>query len=117
MIEQIVSGLADACRAHGCALIGGETALGFVFDPRYRDFPFAALTMATVPLAVLAFLNRHTNGVRQIPESVFAGLLTLSAIYVAINEGFANWQSDWTCAIYLLLAATLSLARGAQIRE
>ena len=30
-------------------LIGAETALGFVFDPRYRDFPFAALTMAVVP--------------------------------------------------------------------
>src|SRR5450631_1583948 len=25
-------------------LIGAETALGFVFDPRYHDFPFAALT-------------------------------------------------------------------------
>ena len=25
-----------------------QSALGFVFDPRYRDFPFAALTMAAV---------------------------------------------------------------------
>ena len=32
-------------------LIGAETALGFVFDPRYRDFPFAALTMAVVPFS------------------------------------------------------------------
>ena len=32
-------------------LIGAETALGFAFDPRYRDFPFAALTMAVVPFA------------------------------------------------------------------
>src|SRR3954471_8607646 len=28
------------------AVIAAETALGFAFDPRYRDFPFAALSMA-----------------------------------------------------------------------
>ena len=32
-------------------LIAVETALGFVFDPRYKDFPFAALTMAVLPFA------------------------------------------------------------------
>ncbi|HWP85270.1 MAG TPA: phosphoribosylformylglycinamidine cyclo-ligase [Terriglobia bacterium] len=37
VIEQIVAGLADACRAHGCALIGGETAQmpGFYADGEY----------------------------------------------------------------------------------
>ncbi len=37
VIEQIVSGLADACRAHKCALIGGETAEmpGFYADGEY----------------------------------------------------------------------------------
>ena len=37
VIEQIVLGLADACRAHGCALIGGETAEmpGFYADGEY----------------------------------------------------------------------------------
>src|SRR3954454_24364452 len=34
-------------------LIGVETALGFVFDPRYRDFPFAALSMAVVPFTMV----------------------------------------------------------------
>ncbi len=34
-------------------LIGAQSALGFVFDPRYKDFPFAALTMAVVPFAAL----------------------------------------------------------------
>src|SRR5712664_1766214 len=53
------------------ALIGSETALGFVFDPRYRDFPYAALTMAVVPLAML-MLNRPQTGVRPIAEAVFA---------------------------------------------
>src|ERR1700756_3286851 len=57
------------------AVIGSETALGFVFDPRYRDFPFAALTMAVVPFAALMLLNRPKEGVRPIAEAVFAGLL------------------------------------------
>ena len=37
-------------------VIACETALGFVFDPRYRDFPFAALTMAVVPFWMLMAL-------------------------------------------------------------
>lgn len=95
------------------ALIGSETALGLVFDPRYRDFPFAALTMAVVPFATL-LLNRPQQGERPIAESVFAGLLAVSALYVSINEGGQNWQSLWTCAIYALFAITLWRARVAQ---
>jgi exo-beta-1,3-glucanase (GH17 family) len=95
------------------ALIGSETALGFVFDPRYRDFPYAALTMAVVPFACL-MLNRPQEGRRPIAESVFAGLLAGSAVYIGINEGRDNWQSLWTCAIYLLFAITLWRARVAQ---
>src|SRR6201996_1803036 len=94
-------------------LIGSETALGFVFDPRYRDFPFASLTMAVVPFACL-MLNRPQDGRRPIAESAFAGLFAISAVYVGINEGGANWQSLWTCAVYLLLALTLWRARAAQ---
>jgi glucan 1,3-beta-glucosidase len=93
-------------------LIGTETALGFVFDPRYRDFPFAALTMAVVPLATLMLLNRPQEGVRPIAEAVFAGLLAGSALYTVFNEGAANWQSIWTCAVYALLAVTLWRARA-----
>jgi exo-beta-1,3-glucanase (GH17 family) len=96
-------------------LIGSQTALGFVFDPRYKDFPFAALTMATVPFAALMLLNRPQAGPRPITEAVFAGLLAVSAIYTGFNEGSDNWQSLWTCAIYLLLAVTLWQARVAQI--
>jgi hypothetical protein len=98
-------------------LIGAETALGFVFDPRYRDFPFAALTMAVLPFAGLMLVNRPQSGVRPIAESVFAGVLVLSAIYVGFNEGANNWQSLWTCAIYLLFGVTLWRARVAQIPE
>jgi glucan 1,3-beta-glucosidase len=95
------------------ALIGSETALGFVFDPRYRDFPYAALTMAVVSFACL-MLNRPQEGRRPIAESVFAGLLAGSAVYIGFNEGRDNWQSLWTCAIYLLFAITLWRARVAQ---
>jgi len=97
-------------------LIGAETALGFVFDPRYRDFPYASLTMAVVPFATL-LLNRPQKGVRPIAEAAFAGLLALSALYIGFNEGPQNWQSLWTCAIYALFAVTLWRARAEQIPE
>jgi exo-beta-1,3-glucanase (GH17 family) len=94
-------------------LIGSETALSFVFDPRYHDFPYAALTMAVVPFVTL-MLNRPQAGVRPIAEAVFAGLLAIASVYVAFNEGRDNWQSLWTCAIYVLLAITLWQARAVQ---
>jgi len=94
-------------------LIAGETALGFAFDPRCRDFPYASLTMAVVPFACL-MLNRPQSGPRPIAEAGFAGLLAIAAIYVGVNEGRDNWQSMWTCAGYLLLAFTLWRARGVQ---
>jgi hypothetical protein len=96
-------------------LIGVETALGLVFDPRYKDFPFAALTMAVVPLSKLMLLNRPQEGVRPIAESVFAGVLAGSALYTVFNEGPDNWQSVWTCMMYFLLAVTLWRARAVQI--
>lgn len=95
------------------ALIGSETALGFVFDPRYRDFPFASLTMAVVPFATL-LANRPQSGRRPVAEAVFAGLLAMSAVYIGFNEGGENWQSLWTCAIYGLFAVTLWQARAVQ---
>jgi exo-beta-1,3-glucanase (GH17 family) len=96
-------------------LIGTETALGFVFDPRYRDFPFAALTMAAVPFSTLMLLNRPQEGARPIAEAVFAGLLAGAGLYTVFSEGADNWQSLWTCAMYFLLAVTLWRARAVQI--
>jgi exo-beta-1,3-glucanase (GH17 family) len=95
------------------ALIASETALGFVFDPRYRDFPFASLTMAVIPFALLT-INRPQQGQRPLAEATFAGLLAMSAIYVGFNEGRENWQSVWTCLIYVLFALTLWRGRVAQ---
>jgi exo-beta-1,3-glucanase (GH17 family) len=97
------------------AVIAAATALGFAFDPRYRDFPFAALTMAVLPFAMLMLLNRPQSGSRPIAEAAFAGLLAGAALYTGFNEGPDNWQSLWTCALYVLLGVTLWQARAAQI--
>jgi exo-beta-1,3-glucanase (GH17 family) len=96
-------------------VIAAETALGFAFDPRYRDFPFAALTMAVLPFSALMLLNRPQSGTRPIAEAAFAGLLVAAALYTVVNEGPENWQSLWTCALYFLLGVTLWQARAAQI--
>ena len=96
-------------------LIGAETALGFMFDPRYKDFPFAALTMAVLPFWTLMALNRPQEGTRPIAEAVFAGVFAAAALYTGFNEGKDNWQSLWTCALYVVLAVTLWRARVAQI--
>jgi hypothetical protein len=92
-------------------LIATESALTFVFDARWRDFPFAALTMAAVPFWILTLLNRSKSGMRPLAETVFAGLLLIAAIYAMLNEGLRNWQSMWTCAAYFLLAHVLWQAR------
>ena len=92
-------------------VIGTATALGLVFDPRFIDFPFAALTMAAVPFAAVTLLNPAKKGIRPMAESIFSGVFAAAAIYVGLSEGPANWQSLWTCAAYLLLAATLWRAR------
>jgi glucan 1,3-beta-glucosidase len=96
-------------------VIAAETALGFTFDPRYRDFPYAALTMAVLPFCMLMLLNRPQSGTRPIAEAAFAGLLVGAALYTGFNEGAENWQSLWTCVLYVLLGVTLWQARGAQI--
>jgi hypothetical protein len=96
-------------------LIAAETALSLVFDARWRDFPFAALTMAVVPFWTLAFLNGSKSGARPLSEAVFAGLFAMAAVYVVFNEGFENWQAMWTAAVYVLLGSALWRARTAAI--
>jgi hypothetical protein len=61
--------------------------------------------------------NRPQAGARPIAEAVFAGLLAMAAVYVGLNEGRDNWQSMWTCAMYLLFALTLWRARAVQSPE
>jgi glucan 1,3-beta-glucosidase len=89
-------------------------ALGLVFDPRYRDFPFAPLTAAVVPFLVHSFTVARPKGSRSVAETLGAAMLALSACYIVFNEGFANWQSLWVCAVLAVLAFNLARARDAQ---
>jgi len=91
-----------------------QTALGLVFDPRYRDFAFAPLSAAIVPFAVVAAVGPPRKGTRGRAETVAAATLAGSAVYIALNESFANWQAIWSAAMLILLAVTLWQARDAQ---
>lgn len=99
-----------------CVLAAG-VALGFVFDARYQDFPYASLTIAVVPYAAITLLDRPRDGARPLAETVFAALFALSSVYIAFNEGFANWQSLWMCGCFAALAIILWRARGAPVQE
>jgi exo-beta-1,3-glucanase (GH17 family) len=98
-------------------LVAAEIALSLVFDARWRDFPFAALTMAVVPFWTLAFLNGPKSGTRPLSEAVFTGLFALAAVYIILNEGSDNWQAMWTGAVYFLLGSALWQARTVAVAE
>ena len=98
-------------------LIALQTALGLVFDARWRDFSFAALTMAVVPFWTVGFLNPAKSGAQPLAEAVFAGLFGAAALYIIFNEGFNNWQSLWTSAVYLVLGTTLWRPRTVAVAE
>lgn len=89
-----------------------QIALGLVFDPRYRDFPFAALTAAVVPFLLLSFSNPAIRRPRPVAETAAAVVLGISALYIVFNESWLNWQSVWFCAGLVLLTALLARARA-----
>src|SRR5262249_7210246 len=94
-------------------LLAVQAALGFVFDPRYRDFPFAALTAAVAPFALLTMRRPRRKDLEASAETVAAATLALSAVYILFNETLANWQAAWFAAGLIVLAATLASARDA----
>ena len=49
-------------------LLAFVIALGLVFDPRYRDFPFAPLTAAIVPFLVHGVMVARSKGIRPTAE-------------------------------------------------
>jgi len=98
-------------------LIALQSALGLVFDSRWRDFPFAGLTMAVVPFWTLTLLNRSQSGKRAITEAAFATLLAVAALYILFNEGAQNWQALWTCIMYFMLSTTLWQPRSVVVLE
>jgi glucan 1,3-beta-glucosidase len=89
-----------------------QAALGMVFDPRYRDFPFVPLSAAVVPFLLLSARPRRRD-LRPAAESIAAAVLAIAAVYVVCNETFANWQAVWFCGALLALAVTLLPARDA----
>ncbi len=97
-------------------LIAAVTALNLVFDPRWRDFPYPAFTMAAVPLCMVTLFNRSKSGTSPKAEASFATLLAAAALFILFNEGFANWQSLWLCAAYGLLSVTLWRVQPGTVR-
>ncbi|HEY7232065.1 MAG TPA: beta-(1-6) glucans synthase [Pseudolabrys sp.] len=95
-------------------LLAFVIALGLVFDPRYRDFPFAPLTAAVVPFPVHSLLVPRIKGKRSAAETAAALVLALSVGYIVFNESFANWQSLWLCAVLAVLAFNLAQVRASQ---
>ncbi len=91
-----------------------EAALGLVFDPRYRDFPDAQLSAAAVPFAIAMAIGPGRAGPRGHAETIAAIALAGSAIYIVLNEGFANWQALWFGAVLTVLAVTIVRRRDAR---
>jgi exo-beta-1,3-glucanase (GH17 family) len=92
-------------------LLSVETALGLVFDPRYRDIPFAPQSGAVLAFMILMVSTPRPAGARPAAEILAAAVLAVCAFYIAINETFANWQAIWLCAGLIGLAVILARAR------
>ncbi|MBS0535363.1 MAG: beta-(1-6) glucans synthase [Proteobacteria bacterium] len=95
-------------------LVAIVTALGLVFDPRYRDFPFAPLTAAIVPFFVHSIFMPRQMGARGAAEIGGALILAAAAVYIVPNETVQNWQSLWLCALLVVFALSLVRVRDAQ---
>jgi hypothetical protein len=96
-----------------------QTALGLVFDPRYRDLTFAPMTAAVIPFAVASVVGANARsrlGRLRLgrAELVSAVILAASAVYIVLNEGFENWQALWFAAMLVVLAVTLLRLRDVQ---
>ena len=95
-------------------LVSVISALGLVFDPRYKDFPFAPLLGACVPFLVAALVTPRPQGPRATTELGTAIVLAASVIYIVPNETWHNWQSLLMCAALAAFAVSLARVRDAQ---
>ena len=70
------------------ALAGASVvALGLDFDERYRDFPIWAFAVPAAAFALLQLrATRTADQQRGVIELCFASLLTVSALFIALNE-------------------------------
>jgi exo-beta-1,3-glucanase (GH17 family) len=94
-------------------LLSIETALVLVFDPRYRDLPFAPQSAAVIAFLALTISTPRPTGKRAAAETLAAAVLAVAAVYIAVNETIANWQALWLCAGFAGLAVILARARAA----
>jgi glucan 1,3-beta-glucosidase len=106
-------GLALGATFIALTLLSVLTALGLVFDPRYRDLPFAPQSAGTAAFLILMITTPRPSGPRAVAETLAAAILAVSACYIALNESFANWQAIWLCAGLVGLAVILVRARDA----
>jgi hypothetical protein len=66
---------------------------------------------------VLWASTERRGGPPGVAERVAAVVLAASAVYIVLNESFANWQAVAFCAALLGLAFILARARGAPSSE
>jgi glucan 1,3-beta-glucosidase len=94
----------------GAVVTALALALGFIFDPRYRDFPLAALLTPAISFAWLAWSARRDRppiGQDRREEALLSGLLFLGGLLVALREGPLNIVALCWAATALLLALPL----------
>src|SRR5262249_42590513 len=92
-------------------LLAFVVALALVFDPRYRDFPFAPLTAAVVPFLVHRLAVALPKGARPAAETAGASVLALSVIYILLKEGCAIGRSRGWCGPLAALSFSLAGVR------
>jgi glucan 1,3-beta-glucosidase len=94
------------------AVLSLQAALGLVFEPRYRDFPFAPLIGAVVPLLFLGKWRPRPQP--PLAELIMGLVALLAAAYVIWNESLVNWQACLFAAGLTALAVILFRARDAR---
>jgi exo-beta-1,3-glucanase (GH17 family) len=73
-----------------------QSAFALIFDPRYRDFPAATLTMGLVPFLALGLSSRDIPATRG--EKLLACGILPAMLWLSYAEGIANWQALWFVA-------------------
>lgn len=111
------SGDGVALALTGClivtAVVAVEAALGLTFNPRYRDFPYTALSAAVVSFLIVSLRTSiAASAARPTAETTIAVLLGMCTIWIVWSEGRANWQALWLAAAFALLGITLARVRA-----
>jgi len=97
----------------GAVLLAGEVTLGLAVNPRYLDFPWAALTIVAVACALLA--PGHPPRERVRAERALATVWLICAARILWVESISNWQA---VALATALAGFgLTLARVRRARD